>query len=98
MLSTDSWLVQKAIHEQLAVVIEEPDIARARLRGVPVAHWRHVAAAPIGGDRALLVLASDDRAFSRCPLPRSRRWAEGTPILEQAMLLRHVATALQQFA
>ena len=98
-LTADSWLVQQTIQQQLALVIDDSDLVRERLQGVPLASWRYLAAAPIGGEAAILILASEDTAFDESLVERLVAiGAEAAPLLHQAMLLRHVAQSLHRFA
>lgn len=94
-LSSDSWLVALAAAGR-AVVIEDTDIARQPLRGVPLASWKHLLAVPLHGVPALMLIARhEDPAFTVADLARLHEVAvEAGPLLQAALSVRELARAL----
>ena len=73
-LGEDSWLVREIALAARGLIVEDTDIARSRLRGAPLASWRHLMAAPVSRVGAVLLLArEDDPPSTRLPSARSSR-------------------------
>jgi hypothetical protein len=56
-LQGDHWLVRESLRRRHVIVIEDTDIARARLNGSPLAHWKYLLAMPLLGAESLVIAA-----------------------------------------
>ncbi len=97
-IDDEHWLVGQLVSPRKGVIVEDSDIARERLRGVPLASWRHLLAAPVPGVDALLVLARDgDTPFDESDLQRLDQLAiESEPPLRAACELRELARRMDR--
>ncbi len=73
-LTEDSWLVKEIALAAKGMIVEDTDIARSRLRGAPLASWRHLMAAPVTGTGAVVLLArKNDPPFDEAVPARACR-------------------------
>ena len=98
-LGPDSWLVQQIAQAHMGAIIEETDIAREQLQGVPLASWRHLLAAPIREVEAIIMLARDDGPpFEERELAAlAKLGTEAGPLLSAAMDTRSLSRLLSEF-
>jgi len=98
-LASDSWLVREVALGSRGVIIEDSDIARSRLRGAPLASWRHLIAAPVPRVGAVILLARrDDPPFDEGALAHLAAVAEeASPHLAASIDVRALARALDGF-
>jgi hypothetical protein len=98
-LPEDSWLVREIALRAQGAIIEDTDIARSRLRGAPLASWRHLMAAPVPRIGGLLLLArKSDPPFDEASLRELVEvTAEATPLLAAAVDVRSLARMLDGF-
>lgn len=94
-VADDAWVVDRVVRQGLGLLVAGSDIVRQRLVGVPVTSWQNLAAAPVGGRRALLLLGSAGRTFDEADLARLMDVdEEATALIDQALDLRALARAL----
>ncbi|GAC1611787.1 MAG: hypothetical protein NVS3B26_28120 [Mycobacteriales bacterium] len=98
-VAEDSWLIEQIIHQGRGLLVEDSDIARQRLAGLPVASWTNIAAAPLGARRAVVILGADERVFSEADLTALRALdQEAEQLIDRAVHVRALARALLPFA
>jgi hypothetical protein len=98
-LSADHWLIGEVARARHGILIEDTDIARQRLRGSPLAHWRQLLAAPAADAEGILLLARSKRPFTEDDLADSVRILTLVgPDLRAALDVREVARLLEPFA
>jgi hypothetical protein len=99
VLTADHWVVVSTVSRGLAVLVEDSDIVRQRVAGMPLASWQHLLAAPVGDSRGLVILARADEPFTADDVAQISDVAvEATPLLDEALRLRELARALQDFS
>ena len=98
-LGEDSWLVREIAFGSRGLIVEDTDIARSRLRGAPLASWRHLMAAPVSRVGAVLLMARrDDPPFDEAALSALAEVTdEAGPLIAVAMDVRALARALEDF-
>jgi hypothetical protein len=97
-LGGDHWLIGEIARARHGILIEDTDIARQRLRGTPLAHWRQLLGAPIAEVEGILLLARSERPFSEDDLVESVRILSLVgPDLRAALDVREVARLLEPF-
>jgi hypothetical protein len=98
IVEADSWLTATVIIGKRGVIVEESDIARQRLGGAPLAHHRHLMAAPIPAAEGLLILARDDAAFDETQLSAvATACVNAGVVLADALEVRRLARGLSDF-
>jgi hypothetical protein len=95
-LTEDAWLVKQIADAGKGILVEDSDVARHDLRGVPLASRTHLMAVPVPEVGAILLLARDrDEVFTEGSLGALVELAnESGPLLQQAMDLRALSRAL----
>ena len=98
-LTEDSWLVKEIALAAKGMIVEDTDIARSRLRGAPLASWRHLMAAPVTGTGAVVLLArKNDPPFDEASLRGLVEVAdEAAPLISAAVEVRTLARLLDGF-
>ena len=98
-LPAGSWLVDAVVHQEQAVIVEDTDIARQQLMGVPLARFRQLLIVPVPAIRGAILVGRTDEPFTEEDLRTIIEIAgEATAELREALLLRDVADALHRFA
>lgn len=98
-LDAGHWLVEEVIGRQHGLLVTDSDIARSRMAGAPLAHWRHLLGVPIGEVGGLILLAREKAPFSERDLRAVADVAdEAGPLLSSALDLRQLARALVEYA
>jgi hypothetical protein len=97
-LGSDHWLIGEIARARHGILIEDTDIARQRLRGAPLAHWRQLLGAPAADAEGILLLARSERPFTEDDLVESVRILSlvGSD-LRAALDVRDVARLLEPF-
>ncbi len=99
LLEAKHWLVEELVGQRHGVVMTDSDIARSRLVGAPLAHWRHLLGVPIGEVDGMILLARETTAFAERDLTAVAGVAEEAgPLLSSALDLRRLARALADYA
>lgn len=95
-LSRDAWLVDVVALSHRGVVVEDSDIARSRLGGVPLAHHAHLLAVPVPAIDGLVLLArSEEPAFTENDVAALAALSrEAGALLRAAVQARSLARAL----
>jgi hypothetical protein len=97
-LRADHWVIREVLRAGNGLVIEDTDLARGRLAGVPLSQWKHLLALPVPAADSLLILTRADRPFESKDLSRlSRALAGETARLNQALETRDLARDLERF-
>lgn len=100
-VTADHWLVKEVTEVQHGVIVEDTDIARARLAGAPLAAWPHLLACPLTSVHGLVLLARSDNgpAFTSRDLAHaSQALGEAGPLFSAAVLVRELARRLRTMA
>lgn len=94
-LTESSWLVREVARTRRGALIENSDVVREQLSGVPLASRRHLAAAPVPDVPALLMIAREQPPFQERDLISLAALAtEAAPLLAAAVATRTLARAL----
>jgi hypothetical protein len=98
VLSRDSWLVDVVALSHRGVVVEDSDIARSRLGGVPLAHLAHLLAVPVPAVDGLVLLArAAELAFTQDDVAAlSGLSGEAGALLQAAVRARGLARSLSR--
>ena len=94
LLGVDHWLVREVTQVRHGVIVEDTDIARARLSGAPLAAWPHLLACPLPAVEGLVILARSDLG----PAFTSRDLAHASEALDEAGSLFVSALAVRELA
>ena len=94
LLGADHWLVREVTQVRHGVIVEDTDIARARLSGAPLAAWPHLLACPLPAVEGLVILARSDLG----PAFTSRDLAHASQALDEAGSLFVSALAVRELA
>jgi len=100
-LTADHWLVQEVTEVQHGVIVEDTDIARARLAGAPLAAWPHLLACPLTSVHGLVLLARSGGgpAFTSRDLAHaSQALRDAGSLFSSAVLVRELARRLRTMA
>jgi hypothetical protein len=98
-VGSDSWLVEEVIDQRHGLIVEDTDIARQRLAGVPLASWENLMAGPVLGTAAIVLLARHEPPYGDEDIRTLT--ADGGAFRERlldAIALRELARSLQPFA
>ncbi|MFL6139676.1 MAG: hypothetical protein ACJ74O_18025 [Frankiaceae bacterium] len=68
VLHDDAWLVQHVAVNGHGLLVEDTDVVRQPLAGAPLAHRRHLLAAPLPAVGGIVVAARDDAPFAEADL------------------------------
>jgi hypothetical protein len=97
-LKADHWVIREVLRAGNGLVIEDTDLARGRLAGVPLSQWQHLLALPVPTAGSLVIVTRADRSFDSKDLSRlSRALAGETARLKQALETRDLARDLERF-
>lgn len=98
-VSSDSWLIEEVIEQRHGLIVEDTDIARQRLAGVPLASWENLMVGPVLGTAAIVLLARHEPPYCDDDLQTLTTGGERfRDRLLDALALRELARSLQPFA
>jgi hypothetical protein len=98
-VGADSWLIDVVIDQRHGLIVEDTDIARQRLAGVPLASWENLMAGPVLGTAAIVLLARHEPPYGDDHIRTLTTDGEAfRDRLLDAIALRELARSLQPFA
>lgn len=100
-LLEDHWLVREVDRAHHGLVIEDTDVVRSRLAGVPLSAWTYLMAAPLPdvGGIVLLARGEDRTPFTARDLGQvTHALTEADGLFTEAVQLRELARRMRAFA
>lgn len=98
-VAADTWLIDEVVAQRHGIVVEDTDIARQRLSGLPLASWEQLTVVPVRDTDVVVMVARHEGAYTEDDVRVLSDLAEGfRASLAEAMALRDLARSLQDFA